>query len=69
MLTRIKHTDNKTISKQDYQIFHREYIFDRIKGTNYGRAFCEKFNIDDPVVSRLIDEDLAKELIEETYVK
>jgi hypothetical protein len=32
-------------------------------------AFCEIFVISDSVVSRLLDEDLAKELIEETYIK
>jgi hypothetical protein len=69
MLTNIKHTDNKTISNQDYEIFRKEYIFDQLKGLKYGKAFCERFAINDPVVSRLIDEDLARELIEETYIK
>jgi len=68
-LTNIKPTDYTKISSQDYEIFCKEYIFDQLKGIRFGRAFCERFSISDVVVSRLIDEDLAKELIEETYIK
>lgn len=57
------------ISKQEYEVFQREYIFDQIRGLKYGKAFCERFHVNDSVISRLIDEDLAKELIEETYIK
>lgn len=57
------------ISKQEYEVFQREYIFDQIRGLKYGKAFCERFHVKDSVISRLIDEDLAKELIEETYIK
>jgi len=69
MLSKINHADNKTISKSDYELFRKEYVFDKLKGLNYGKAFCERFNIQDPVVSRLIDTDLAEELIESTYLK
>lgn len=57
------------ISKHDYEVFQREYIFDKLRGYNYGKAFCQKFNIIDPVVKHLIDEDLAKELIEDRYIQ
>ena len=57
-----------SISKQDYEDFQREYIFDRLKGYNYGKAFCQKFDVIDPVVERLIDDDIAKEMIEQTYI-
>lgn len=69
VLGRINHTQSKTISKQDYEHFRKEYIFDQLKGSRYGEAFCERFQIDDPVVSRLIDTDLAIEMIEENYIK
>ena len=69
MLTRIKHTDTKTISKIEYDAFQKEYIFDQLRDMKYGKSFCERFQINDPVVSRLIDEDLARELIEENYIK
>ena len=69
MLTRINHTDTKTISKFDYDVFQKEYVFDQLRDIKYGKSFCERFQINDPVVSRLIDEDLARELIEENYIK
>jgi hypothetical protein len=69
MLTRINHTDTKTISKIEYDAFQKEYIFDQLRDMKYGKSFCERFQINDPVVSRLIDEDLARELIEENYIK
>lgn len=69
VLSRINDAPLKQISKQEYELFRKEYIFDQLKGLRYGKAFCERFQIDDPVVSRLIDIDLAEELIEATYIK
>jgi len=57
------------ISKHDYEVFKKEYIFDKLKGYNYGKAFCLKFDVVDPVVERLIDDDIAKEMIEGTYIQ
>lgn len=57
-----------SISKHDYEAFQKEYVFDKLKGYNYGKAFCNKFNVMDPVVERLIDNDIAKEIIEQTYI-
>jgi hypothetical protein len=64
--------DNPTkpeISKQDYEVFCKEYIFDQHKGKKFGRAFCEKFKVKDAVIRYLVDEDIAREMIEETYIK
>ena len=57
------------ISKQDYEVFQKEYIFDKLKGHNYGKAFCQRFDVVDPVVERLIDDDIAREMIEGTYIQ
>lgn len=57
------------ISKQDYEAFQKEFIFDKLKGYDYGRAFCQRFDVDDPVVERLVDDDLAKEIIETSYIQ
>ena len=57
-------------SKQEYEIFCKEYIFDQLKGKRFGQAFCERFDIaNDMVVNRLIDEDIAREMIEENYIQ
>lgn len=57
------------ISKKDYEVFQKEYLFDILKGKRYGRAFCERFHVNDTVVSCLVDEDLAKEIIETSYIQ
>lgn len=57
------------ISKQDYEVFCKEYIFDQLQGKRFGRAFCERFNIKDTVVKCLFDEDIAREMIEENYIQ
>ena len=69
MISILDNLPKPEISKQEYEVFQKEYIFDQLKGLLYGKAFCERFGISDSVVSRLFDEDLAKELIEETYIK
>lgn len=69
MVTFLDKAPLQTISKQDYEVFQKEYIFDRLKGTNYGMAFCKRFKIIDPVVKHLIDEDIAKEMIEDRYIQ
>jgi hypothetical protein len=57
------------ISKQEYEIFCKEYIFDQLKGKRFGRAFCERFNVNDTVVKCLFDEDIAREMITENYIQ
>lgn len=57
------------ISRQEYEVFNKEYIFDQLKGKRFGRAFCERFHIDDTVVNCLFDEDIAREMIEENYIQ
>jgi hypothetical protein len=57
------------ISKQEYQVFCKEYIFEQLKGKRFGRAFCERFDINDMVVNCLVDEDIAREMIEENYIQ
>ena len=57
------------ISKQDYEVFCNEYIFDQLKGKNFGRAFCERFNVNDIVIKCLFDADIAREMITENYIQ
>jgi len=57
------------ISKQDYDIFCKEYIFDQLKGKKFGKAFCERFDINDTLIKCLFDEDIAREMINENYIQ
>ena len=58
------------ISKSEYEVFCKEYIFDQLRGKRFGESFCERFHIlNDTVVRLLIDEDIAQEIIEENYIQ
>ena len=60
---------NIKISKKQYETFCKEYIFDQIKGMKFGKAFCEKFDINDNVLKCVFDKDLAEEMITQVYVQ
>lgn len=57
------------VSKKEYELFRKEYIFEVLKGLRYGEAFCERFQIKDPVISRITNINLAEELIKANYIK
>jgi hypothetical protein len=60
----------KTISKEDYQIFCKEYIFNAIQGETFGNSFCKRFEISDNMLSRIKDTSEAKFLINNLgYIK
>lgn len=59
-----------TISKTDYEAFCKEYVFAKLKGETFGRAFCKRFNINDNAISNLVGESFTKDLIETLgYIK
>lgn len=55
--------EKKTITKEDYQIFCKEYIFNAMQGETFGNAFCKRFGLTDNMLSRIKDTDEAKFLI------
>mgnify|MGYP003346578477 CR=1 FL=1 len=69
MVTFLDGRTNPMISKHDYEVFQKEYIFDKLKGYNYGKAFCKRFDINDRVIECLIDEDIAREMIAGIYIQ
>lgn len=51
----ISQGSEKTISREDYEIFCKEFSFEKLKGKTYGEAFCERFNIDNYILANLSD--------------
>lgn len=47
------------ISKQEYEIFLKEFVFEKLKGRKLGASFAEKFNLKDRVLYMLSDDDDA----------
>lgn len=54
---------SSTVSKYEYEIFCKEFVFDQLKGVSFGEVFCKRFNINDSTLPRLSD-DGAKFIIE-----
>lgn len=40
----------KKISRQEFEIFLKEFTFDKIKGKKLGKAFADRFNVKDRVL-------------------
>lgn len=61
-----EHMKNKStkITREEYDLFCKEYIFDKLKDKKFGEAFCERFGIEDNAISILQNESFTKELIE-----
>jgi len=59
----------KTISKAEYNQFCKDYVFEKLKGVSFGKAFCDRFDIDHFIISSLPN-DSAKGYIEKHgYIK
>ena len=57
------------ISKQEFEDFCKEFLFEQIKGDlKLGEAFCKKYNEPNYVLSILPD-DSAREHIRKFYIK
>jgi hypothetical protein len=53
----------KPISKKQYQMFCREFVFEKLKGISFAESFCKKFKFNDTFLKNLSD-DTAKYHIE-----
>ena len=47
------------VSKKDYDLFRKEYIFEKLKGVTFGKAFSKRFGIEDYLLDILVDECYA----------
>lgn len=64
-----KGKENFTISKQEFDNFCKEFLFEQIKGDiRLGEAFCKKYNETNFVLSILSD-PRAMEHIKKFYVR
>lgn len=60
---------SRTISKEEYETFQKEFIFHQLAGTTFGRAFCEKFKIEDFILRSLKDETAKYHIETLGYIK
>lgn len=53
---------NKKISKEEYELFCKEFVFEKLKGKKFGEAFCDKFGYNNFMLRNFTD-DTAKRTI------
>ncbi len=60
----------KTVTPEQYEQFKKEFVFEKLKGLTLGQAFCEKFDIEDYMLSNLTDDSEIDFLIKALgYIK
>lgn len=59
----------KTISKTEYEVFCKEFMFEKLKDKSFGEAFCEKFNIEDYFLAHFSDETAKYHIEKLGYIK
>lgn len=60
----------KTITLEAYELFKKEFVFEKLKGVSFGEAFCKKFGIVDNMLSNIKSETEADFLIRSLgYIK
>jgi hypothetical protein len=60
---------DKQISSTEYELFCKEFVFEKLQGVSFGEAFCKRFDFSDIFLKRLSD-DTAKDHIEKLgYIK
>lgn len=56
------------ISRNEFNLFKKEYVFDKLKGIGLGEAFAKKFNINDRVLYMFSNEEDTIKHIENWYI-
>lgn len=68
-LESLTYNSNKQISKQEYETFCKEFVFQKLQGISFADAFCNKFKFNKTFLQNFSD-DTAKFHIEKLgYIK
>ena len=59
-LKKIRH-----VPKKEYEVFCKEFIFDSIRGDDFGVAFCKRFKISDMALLLNLSDEGTKQYIED----
>ena len=54
-----KDNDFESVNKLDYALFCKEYVFESLKGINFGTAFQKRFGVRDRVLGMFSKQDDA----------
>lgn len=60
----------KTVTQREYDEFKKEFVFEKLKGSTLGQAFCKKFQMADYMLLTLKDDNEIEFLIKNLgYIK
>ena len=57
------------VPREDYLQWKREYVFDALRGIEYGRSFCDHFNVVDFRIFYSKHRDTCDHYIQEHWIK
>ncbi len=60
---------NKFISRNEYDSFCNEFVFNKLKGETFGKAFCNKFGFNDVFLKGLPDHTAKFHIEKLGYIK
>lgn len=59
----------KKISKKEYELFCKEFVFEKLKGDSFGTAFCMRFGFNDTFLKVLSDKTAKLHIEKLGYIK
>ena len=68
-LEQLTGNSTKKISKKDYDLFCKEFVFEKLKGKKFGEAFCDKFGYNDFMLRDFSDKTAMKIINNSGYIK
>ena len=60
----------KHVSPEEYETFCKEFVFDKLRGANFGATFCKRFQIFDTALLLNRSDENTKQYIKDVgYIK
>jgi len=57
------------ITRDEYNLWQKDYTWEALHGIRYGQSFCNHFNINDNKLYYTRDSVWADDYIQETYIR
>ena len=68
-LEQLTSNNSKQISKKQYEVFCKEFVFEKLKGIGFAESFCKKFKFNDTFLKNLSDETAKHHIEMLGYIK
>jgi hypothetical protein len=68
-LAQLTGNNSKQISKKQYELFCKEFVFEKLKGNSFAESFCKKFKFNDTFLKNLSDETAKYHIEMLGYIK